>query len=319
MPVTEQSTPNGNFPTCPYPNPEFREALEVGLAFAKENDADILMATDPDSDRLGIAVRDNGEYKLISGNEVGMLLLDFVCKERIRQNTMPKNPVFVKTIVSIDMAGQIADSYGVETIDTYTGFKHIGGEIALLEAKGETDRYIFGYEESYGYLVNTVVRDKDAVSACLLVAEAFAYYKAQNKTIVDALNDLYAKFGYCLNTLHCFQFEGQSGMQKMSDIMDYVRHNVPEYFGPKKVVEVRDYLTFEIKDVLTNEVSKIKLDLPPSNVIKIMLEDNASIIFRPSGTEPKLKVYVSISEKDVETAKEIEEKVVKLAYEIMEK
>lgn len=311
--VKEQAEPNGNFPTCPYPNPEIREALQVGLKVAKEVEADLLLATDPDCDRAGIAVRDGDDYTLVTGNEVGMLLLDYICKRRIALNKMPKAPIAVKSIVSIDMASRIAKNYGVEMLDVLTGFKFIGEQILLLEQKGEEDRYIFGFEESYGYLTGSFVRDKDAVNASLMIAEMFAYYKGEGKSLLDVLKDLYAKYGYCLNTVYSFEFEGEAGMKKMADIMENIRNNTPTSFATKKVLSVLDYEKSVDKNLENNEEKVI--NLPKSNVIKLLLDDYASIVFRPSGTEPKLKIYISISAKDKEEAIKIESLVADKAKE----
>lgn len=305
--VKEQATPNGNFPTCPYPNPEIREALEVGLKVAKDEGADLLIATDPDCDRVGIAVKDNNEYTLLSGNEVGILLLDYICKRRIELGKMPDKPVCIKTIVTTDMASNVAKDYGVEIIDVLTGFKFIGEQIGLLEAKNETSRYIFGFEESYGYLTGSYVRDKDAVNGSFMIAEMFAYYMSRGKTLIEVLDSLYQKYGYCLNTLHSFEFEGESGMKKMQNIMKSLRENVPNEFTGKKIVEVQDYLFSEITDIVSN--NKRGINLPKSNVIKYILEGNSSIVLRPSGTEPKLKLYISISAKSKDEAKILENRI----------
>lgn len=305
--VKEQATPNGNFPTCPYPNPEIREALEVGLKVAKDEGADLLIATDPDCDRVGIAVKDNNEYTLLSGNEVGILLLDYICKRRIELGKMPDKPVCIKTIVTTDMVSNVAKDYGVEIIDVLTGFKFIGEQIGLLEAKNETSRYIFGFEESYGYLTGSYVRDKDAVNGSFMIAEMFAYYMSRGKTLIEVLDSLYQKYGYCLNTLHSFEFEGESGMKKMQNIMKSLRENVPNEFTGKKIVEVQDYLFSEITDIVSN--NKRGINLPKSNVIKYILEGNSSIVLRPSGTEPKLKLYISISAKSKDEAKILENRI----------
>jgi hypothetical protein len=305
--VKEQATPNGNFPTCPYPNPEIREALEVGLKVAKDEGADLLIATDPDCDRVGIAVKDNNEYTLLSGNEVGILLLDYICKRRIELGKMPDKPVCIKTIVTTDMASNVAKDYGVEIIDVLTGFKFIGEQIGLLEAKNETGRYIFGFEESYGYLTGSYVRDKDAVNGSFMIAEMFAYYMSNGKSLIEVLDSLYQKYGYCLNTLHSFEFEGESGMKKMQSIMKSLRENVPNEFTGKKIVEVQDYLLSEITDIVSN--NKRGINLPKSNVIKYILEGNSSIVLRPSGTEPKLKLYISISAKSKDEAKILENRI----------
>lgn len=305
--VKEQATPNGNFPTCPYPNPEIREALEVGLKVAKDEGADLLIATDPDCDRVGIAVKDKNEYTLLSGNEVGILLLDYICKRRIELGKMPDKPVCIKTIVTTDMASNVAKDYGVEIIDVLTGFKFIGEQIGLLEAKNETGRYIFGFEESYGYLTGSYVRDKDAVNGSFMIAEMFAYYMSRGKSLIEVLDSLYQKYGYCLNTLHSFEFEGESGMKKMQNIMKSLRENVPNEFIGKKIVEVQDYLLSEITDTVSN--NKRGINLPKSNVIKYILEGNSSIVLRPSGTEPKLKLYISINAKSKDEAKILENRI----------
>ncbi len=296
--VKEQEMPNGNFPTCPYPNPEIKEALHLGLRDAKRLGSDLLLATDPDCDRVGIAVRYKDDYVLLSGNEVGMLLLDYICKRRIALGKMPENPILVKTIVTIDMAKKIAENYGVKVIDVLTGFKFIGEQIGLLEAKGEEESYIFGFEESYGYLTGGYVRDKDAVDASLMICEMFAYYKAQGFGLVDVLNDLYEKYGYCLNTLHSYTFEGAEGYQKMQKIMINFRQNGMEKLAGKKVLEVKDFL---------NGIN----GLPQSNVMKYLLEGESSMVVRPSGTEPKLKVYLSVSGDSLERATDIEAAIVK--------
>ena len=291
--VKEQEKPDGRFLTCPYPNPEIKEALELGLRDAKELGSDLLLATDPDCDRVGIAVRSNEDYVLLSGNEVGMLLLDYICKRRIALNKMPKNPILVKTIVTIDMANRIAEDYGVQVIDVLTGFKFIGEQIGLLETKGEEERFIFGFEESYGYLTGGYVRDKDAVDGSLMICEMFAYYKNQGLSMIDVLNDLYQRYGYCLNTLHSYTFEGAEGFQKMQMIMQELRKTSLKEIAGRKVIEVRDYL---------EGINQ----LPKSDVLKYMLESNTSIVIRPSGTEPKLKVYLSVSADNHDAAEKME-------------
>lgn len=291
--VQEQEHPDGNFPTCPYPNPEIKEAMSLGIEYAKRKNADILLATDPDCDRVGIAVKsENGEYRLVSGNEVGMLLLDFICLRRKAMNKMPQDPVLIKTIVSIDMAERIAAYYGVRTINVLTGFKFIGEQIGILEANGKIDSFIFGFEESYGYLSNTHVRDKDAVDGAFMICEMFAYYKAQGTSLLRRLNELYEKFGYCLNTLHSFEFAGVEGFATMQKIMEDFRRS-KEAFGGKKVIRFLDY-------------SMGLNSLPKSNVLKFLLEDNCSIVVRPSGTEPKLKIYISVSAASAKVAEHIE-------------
>ena len=286
--VKEQEQPDGNFPTCPYPNPEIKEAMALGMKYAAECNADLLIATDPDCDRVGIAVKDEkgvngpaGEYTLLSGNETGILLLDFICSQRRKHNRMPEDPVLIKTIVTMDMADRIAADYGVRTINVLTGFKFIGEQILGLEQKGHEDSYIFGFEESYGYLSGSYVRDKDAVDGAFMICEMFAYYKTRGISLLDKLNELYSKYGYCLNKTYSYEFEGAAGFAKMQAIMDEMRKGV-EAFGPKKALKCLDYAP--------------GLDgLPKSNVLKYLLEGNSSVVVRPSGTEPKLKFYISVS------------------------
>ncbi len=285
--VKEQENPDGNFPTCPYPNPEIREAMELGIKYAKENNADILIATDPDCDRVGIAVCDEkseGGYRLFSGNEVGILLLDYICARRIENGTMPEDPVLIKTIVSIDLADRIAESYGVRTVNVLTGFKFIGEQIGLLEEKGREDSYIFGFEESYGYLSGTYVRDKDAVNGVFMICEMFAYYASKGISLTQKLDEIFRKFGYCLNTLYSYQFEGSAGFEKMKEIMADFRGDATS-FGGKDVTQTLDY-------------SKGLDGLPKSDVLKYKLAGDCSVVVRPSGTEPKLKTYISVSAPD---------------------
>ena len=294
--VKEQEHPNGYFPTCPYPNPEIKEAMSLGMEYAKKNNADLLLATDPDCDRVGIAVKDkNGEYVLISGNETGMLLLDYICSRRIALGTMPKDPVMVKTIVTIDMAERIAQHYGVRTINVLTGFKFIGEQIGLLEKQGKEESYIFGFEESYGVLSGTYVRDKDAVNGAYLICEMFAYYKTKGISLLDKLDELYKIYGYTYNSLHFYEFDGSAGFEKMQQIMKSFRKGISS-FGGKKVLKTLDYLP--------------GLDgLPSSDVLKFLLEDNCSVVVRPSGTEPKLKAYISVSAPSMEEAKAGEQRI----------
>lgn len=293
--VKEQEQPDGRFPTCPYPNPEIREAMQLGLEYAARLNADLLLATDPDCDRCGIAVRtEKGDYQLLTGNETGMLLLDYVCKRRLALGKMPKNPLMVKTIVTTDMAEKIAAHYGVETVNVLTGFKFIGETIGRLEAKGEKERYIFGFEESYGYLSGTYVRDKDAVNAAFLICEMFAWYKQRGVSLLSQLHQLYGQYGYCLNTLHSFEFEGAKGFDTMQRIMAAFRR--AGEIGGQRVAGCKDYAP--------------GIDgLPPSDVLKFRLDGGASVVVRPSGTEPKLKTYVSVSAANEEKAAEEEEKL----------
>lgn len=294
--VKEQEHPDGNFPTCPYPNPEIKEAMALGIEYARKSQADLLLATDPDCDRVGIAVRNKaGEYVLLSGNETGMLLLDYICSRRIENGTLPEDPVMVKTIVTIDMAERIAVHYGVRTINVLTGFKFIGEQIGLLEKKGKEDSYLFGFEESYGYLSGTYVRDKDAVNGAFLICEMFSWYASQEISLIEKLEELYSVYGYCLNTLHSFEFEGAKGFERMQEIMKAFRQKA-EAFGEKLVKQVLDY--------------EQGLDgLPKSDVLKFILEDYCSVVVRPSGTEPKLKVYISVSAENRECAEQIEKNI----------
>ena len=293
--VEEQRKPDGRFPTCPYPNPEIREAMELGLRYAARLNADLLLATDPDCDRCGIAVRNaDGEYQLLSGNEVGLLLLDYICAQRVRHGRMPVHPVFVKTIVTMDLAEKIAAHYGVETVNVLTGFKFIGEVIGRLERDGREGDYIFGFEESYGYLTGTYVRDKDGVDAAFMICEMFAFYKTQGISLLEKLNELYGTYGYCLNTLHSYEFDGSAGMQKMQKIMA-VFHLGLEQIGGRRILRTEDY-------------SKGLKGLPASDVLKFFSE-KGSVVIRPSGTEPKLKMYISVTAPDRETAEKTEAEI----------
>lgn len=295
--VKEQEQPDGNFPTCPYPNPEIKEAMALGMEYAQKCKADLLLATDPDCDRVGIAVRDaKGNYILLSGNETGLLLLDYVCAQRTKHGKMPAKPIMVKTIVTMDMGERIAANYGVETRNVLTGFKFIGEQIGFLEKAGQAERYVFGFEESYGYLSGSYVRDKDGVNAAYLICEMFSYYKTKGISLLDKLNELYGQYGYCLNTLHSYEFDGAAGFAKMQEIMAEF-HKGLETIGGKTVLKVLDY-------------SKGLDGLPKSDVLKYFLEDNCSVVVRPSGTEPKLKTYISVSAENREAAEEIEAKIV---------
>ncbi len=283
---TEQGTPDGNFPTCPYPNPEIREALEVGLAWAERTGADLLLATDPDCDRVGTAVKTPQGYRLITGNEMGVLLLDFICKMRLAAGTMPAGPVAVKTIVTTPMARRVADHYGVELRDVLTGFKYIGEQIGLLEKKGEDSRYIFGFEESYGYLSGSFVRDKDAVNASLIICEMFAWYKSQGLSLADVLEELYAAYGCFESRLESFVFEGSAGFDKMQSLMTDLRTAPPAEVAGHRLERSVDYL------------DGAATGLPAANVLRFFLSGGNEIAVRPSGTEPKLKVYVTAVGKD---------------------
>ena len=299
--VKEQELPDGNFTTCPYPNPEMKEALQKGLELCEEVKPDLLLATDPDSDRVGIAVPEaDGSYRLITGNEDGVMLTNYILSCRKEAGTLPEKPVVVKTIVTTKLINKLCEKYGCELKNVLTGFKYIGEVILNLEKKGEEDRYIFGFEESYGYLSGTYVRDKDAVVASMLVAEMAAYYSKQGKSLAEVIDGLYEEFGYYINKTVAFEFEGETGMQKMAAMMEKVRAEVPASLGAYKSVKVSDYRLKKETDLLTGETEE--LFLPTSNVIALHLENDNSVIFRPSGTEPKIKLYVTAVGKTKEEA-----------------
>ncbi len=278
--VPEQKDPDGHFPTCPYPNPEIYEALELGLKLAEKTGADLMLATDPDADRVGIAIRcPDGSYELVSGNEVGVLLLDYICQGRIEKGTMPKNPVAVKSLVSTPLADAVAANYGVEMRNVLTGFKWIGDQIARLEAAGEVERFILGFEESYGYLAGPYVRDKDAIIGSMLICEMAAYYRSIGSSIKERLEAIYSQYGRYLNKVDSFEFPGLSGMDKMAGIMASLRQTPPTEIGGYKVTKVTDYTKTE------------QTGLPSANVLVYGLEGGATVIVRPSGTEPKIKTY----------------------------
>ncbi len=289
--VLTQEKPDGNFPTCPFPNPEIKQVFEEGMKLTDDFPADIMLATDPDCDRVGIAVRHNGEYTLMTGNEVGCMLTEYILSRKKANCTLCENPVVVKTIVTTELIRAIAAEYNAEVFDLLTGFKYIGELIEQLEEKGEANRYELGLEESYGYLTGTHARDKDAVNASMVIIEMAAYYKTQGKTLVDVMNSLYEKHGMYLNSLLNFGFEGADGMKKMAEMMDTMRKNPPEEIGGIKVLTVADYLTSKSTDVATGDVSDITL--PSSNVLSYSLEDANKVVIRPSGTEPKIKIYIT--------------------------
>ena len=286
----EQREPDGNFPTCPFPNPEVREALEVGLRWAEQTSSELLLATDPDCDRVGAAVKSAQGYTLINGNEMGVLLLDFICQMRLEAGTMPNNPVAVNTIVTTPMAKRVAAHYGVELIDVLTGFKFIGEQIGLLESKHEESRYIFGFEESYGYLSGSFVRDKDAVNASLLICELFAYYKSKGKSLLDVLDSLYRQFGYYQSRLLSFTFEGSTGFAKMSGLMSSLREQPLSSIAGLSVEAIADY---QRSIYLPSGGKAETIHLPKSNVIRFFLSGGNEAVVRPSGTEPKLKIYLT--------------------------
>jgi len=289
--VPEQQYPDGNFPTCPYPNPEIFEALRLGLELAQKEGADLMLATDPDADRVGIAMKcPDGTYELVSGNEVGVLLLDYICAARIEKGTMPEKAVAVKSIVSTPLADAVAENYGVELRGVLTGFKWIGDQIAQLEAAGEVDRFIFGFEESYGYLAGPYVRDKDAVIGSMLICEMAAYYRSIGSSIKQRLEEIYAKYGRYLNKVDSFEFPGLSGMDKMAGIMEDLRKNPPAEFAGYAVTKVTDYK------------NTAETGLPAANVLIYKLDGGAEVIVRPSGTEPKIKTYFTTLGKDLAEA-----------------
>lgn len=291
--VPEQEYPNGYFTTCSYPNPEIFEALQKGLELAEKTGADLMLATDPDADRVGIAMKcPDGTYELVSGNEMGVLLLDYICQGRIEKGTMPKNPVAVESIVSTPLAEAVAEHYGVELRHTLTGFKWIGDQIAKLEADGEVDRFIFGFEESYGYLAGPYVRDKDAIIGSMLICEMAAYYRSIGSSIKQRLEEIYAQYGRYLNKVDSFEFPGLSGIDKMSGIMESLRKDAPKEFAGHAVVKVTDY-----EDTAST-------GLPTANVLRYDLDDGAVVIVRPSGTEPKIKTYFTTKGKDLAEATE---------------
>ena len=289
--VKEQEVPDGNFPTCPYPNPEIKQALQLAIELAQKNNADLVIATDPDSDRVGIAVKDDNDYRLMTGNEVGILLINYILYCRTKLNTLPSNPFAVKTIVSSEMVTKIANDYNCELKNVLTGFKYIGEQILNLEKQGQDNRFIFAFEESYGYLVGTYVRDKDAVVASMLICEMCAYYNNLGKSLLDVMNELYNKYGFYQNSTTSFEFEGSAGMKEMDKIMSNLRNNPPTEIAGKKVVKINDYSISQSRDLLNGNIDKI--DLPKSNVLFYFLDGGASTIVRPSGTEPKIKVYVT--------------------------
>lgn len=301
--VKEQELPDGNFPTCPYPNPEIKQVFELAIEMAKQEPADLLIATDPDCDRVGIAVFEKGEYKLMSGNEVGVLLTQYVLSRRKELGTLPKDAVVVKSFVTTELVTKVANAFGAEVKNLLTGFKYIGEFITNLEEKGESDRFVLGMEESYGYLSGIHARDKDAVVASALICEMAAYYKSKGKSLYDVMQDIYSQYGMYLNTLLNFTFEGASGMEKMSQIMENLRANAPQQIGSFKVLSVSDYKTSTTTNTATGE--KTKIELPKSNVLAYALEKSNTVIVRPSGTEPKIKVYLTSCAENAQQASEV--------------
>ena len=303
--VKEQENPDGNFPTCPYPNPEIRQVFECGLEMAKEEPCDLLLATDPDCDRVGIAVKAGDDYKLMTGNEVGVLLAEYLLSRKKELGILPQNPVVVKSFVTTNLVDAVAKKYGAEVKSLLTGFKYIGEYITMLESKNEADRFIVGMEESYGYLSGIHARDKDAVVACALICEMAAYYKSKGKGLYEVMEDIYAEHGMYLNALDNYAFKGSSGMVKMCEIMESLRNCPPESISGMKVIAISDFKKSEKLDILTGE--KEVIDLPSSNVLYYALENSCGVIVRPSGTEPKIKIYYTACAKSREEAQKIKD------------
>lgn len=313
--VPEQEYPDGNFPTCPFPNPEIKQVFEIGLEMNRKIGADILLATDPDCDRVGIAVPDKtGELALMSGNEVGAMLLNYILSQRLEKGTLPKSAIAVKSFVSTDLAEVIAKKYNCTFKNLLTGFKYIGELITNLEKEGRASDFVMGFEESYGYLAGTHARDKDAVVASMLICEMAAYYKTKNMNLVDVMNSLYDKFGYYCNEVKSYTFEGAQGMEKMAQIMDTLRQNPPKTIGDFIVTAVSDYKTSKIT---FTDGKEEKIELPKSNVLAFALENGNKVIVRPSGTEPKIKAYLTAIGNDKESASKIAKTLESAADEFM--
>lgn len=314
--VPEQELPDGNFPTCPFPNPEIRQSFECALKMAEEIQPDLLLATDPDCDRVGIAVQDgNGGYKLMSGNEVGAMMLNYLLSQKAEKGTLSKQSVAVKSFVSTDLAEVIAKKHNCTFKNLLTGFKYIGELITQLEAEGRADDFVMGFEESYGYLAGTHARDKDAVVASMLICEMAAYYKSQGRSLAEVMDSLYDEFGYYFNVVESYTFEGAAGMEKMADIMNGLRESAPNNFAGYEVIRIDDYKTSSSINVA--DASTGTIDLPKSNVLAYTLMNGNKIIVRPSGTEPKIKAYITAIGKNKEEAGEIAEKLIAEANALM--
>ncbi len=314
--VKEQEMPDGNFTTCPYPNPEIKEALQLGLDLCEKEKPDLLLATDPDSDRVGIAVKlKDGSFRLMTGNETGIMLTNYILSCRKALNNLPQNPFVVKTIVTTELVAKICEKFGCELRNVLTGFKYIGEQILELEKAGEEERYIFGFEESYGYLAGTYVRDKDAVVASMLICEMAAYYRTKGKSLDDVITELYKEFGYYKNKTVSFEFDGAAGLEKMGDIMTSLRENHPDEICGRKVTVVNDYKLSLKTDKANGTTAEIKL--PKSNVIAFMLDDGCSITVRPSGTEPKIKLYITAVGENEESATKIADQLVGAGEKLM--
>ena len=314
--VPEQENPDGNFPTCPYPNPEIRQAFELALKAAETQGADILLATDPDCDRVGIAVNDgSGRFELMTGNEVGAMLLEYLLSQKKANGTLPKNAVAAKSFVSTDLAEEIAKKYNCTFKNVLTGFKYIGELITQLEADGRADDFIMGFEESYGYLAGTHARDKDAVVGSMLICEMAAYYKSQGKTLLEVMDGIYAEYGYYCNTVKSYEFDGAAGMKIMQGIMDNLRSEPPQSLAGEPIVYTADYQSSTAKDLETGAESKI--DLPKSNVLAYKAKDGSGLIVRPSGTEPKIKAYITAIGDSKEAAGQKADKLIAEANAVM--
>ena len=315
--VPEQEKPDGNFPTCPFPNPEIKQVFELGLEMNKNIGADLLLATDPDCDRVGIAVPDKtGELVLMSGNEVGAMLLNYILSQKKEKGMLPETAIAVKSFVSTDIAEVIAKKYNCTFKNLLTGFKYIGELITNLEEQGRADDFVMGFEESYGYLAGTHARDKDAVVASMLICEMAAFYKTQGMNLVDVMNSLYDEFGYYSNVVESYTFEGAAGMEKMASIMDGLRSNPPKEIAGMPVVSISDYKTSTV--TYTDSSPSERIDLPKSNVLAFSLENGNKVIVRPSGTEPKIKAYITAIGTDRQSADELAGVMVNAAGKFME-
>ncbi|WP_294955239.1 phospho-sugar mutase [uncultured Eubacterium sp.] len=315
--VPEQEKPDGNFPTCPFPNPEIKQVFELGLEMNKNIGADLLLATDPDCDRVGIAVPDKtGELVLMSGNEVGAMLLNYILSQKKEKGILPETAIAVKSFVSTDIAEVIAKKYNCTFKNLLTGFKYIGELITNLEEQGRADDFVMGFEESYGYLAGTHARDKDAVVASMLICEMAAFYKTQGMNLVDVMNSLYDEFGYYSNVVESYTFEGAAGMEKMASIMDGLRSNPPKEIAGMPVASISDYKTSTV--TYTDSSPSERIDLPKSNVLAFSLENGNKVIVRPSGTEPKIKAYITAIGTDRQSADELAGVMVNAAGKFME-
>ena len=316
--VPEQELPDGEFPTVSYPNPESEEAFQLGLKLGKEVDADLILATDPDADRLGVYVKDakTGEYHSLTGNMSGCLIGDYVISQRKEQKGLPADGAFVKSIVSTNMADAIAEYYGIELIEVLTGFKFIGQKILEFETSGK-GTYLFGMEESYGCLTGTYARDKDAVVASMTLCEAAAYYKTKNMTLWDAMIAMYERYGYYKDDVKAITLKGIEGLEKIQEIMNTLRENTPTEIGGYRVVSARDYKADTIKDMETGSVTPT--GLPSSNVLYYDLNDSAWVCVRPSGTEPKVKFYYGVKGSSLTDADDKSEKLGKEVLGMIDK